>query len=365
MGNLCCSMSSRRLVLSILATTLGALTFASGQALALQRHVYGSSFGSEGSGGGQFKEPAGVAVSEVGGSSGDVYVVDRGNNRVEVFSSTGTYLSQFNGAAAPTGAFSSPESIAVDNSTNPLDPSAGDVYVTDTGHNVIDKFTGAGTYLGQIATGEGGAAFSGLAGVAVDPNGVVWVYDGLGTRQGKIDSYSDEEPNKFLPSSRESRAVFEVGSGLAVDSEDNFYVVHSERSVVAKLNNGGIAIPTIPPQELGGEGPKTGLAVESSSNDVYIDSVHAGARVERFAANGFPIETFGSGHLAAGSGLVVNSSSGVAYVACFPGRKLCWEPLHAITFQCRCRTPVFAGFQHYHRSIFQEQGGIRRRTGWW
>ena len=55
----------------------------------------GPSFGSEGSGNGQFKEPVGVAVNdstELGDEqAGDVYVADKGNKRVEVFSAAGVY----------------------------------------------------------------------------------------------------------------------------------------------------------------------------------------------------------------------------------------------------------------------------------
>ena len=39
-------------------------------------------------------QPGQVAVNE---ETGDVYVVDRGNGRVEIFSSSGAYVGQFNG----------------------------------------------------------------------------------------------------------------------------------------------------------------------------------------------------------------------------------------------------------------------------
>jgi DNA-binding beta-propeller fold protein YncE len=66
-------------------------------------HVFGKAFGSAGSGPGQFKEPAGVAVSE---ATGQVYVADEGNDRVEVFSAAGTFASEIKGpftTAAGTG----------------------------------------------------------------------------------------------------------------------------------------------------------------------------------------------------------------------------------------------------------------------
>ena len=151
----------RRTCLSLTATlllTLLALTPT--PAFAKKIYFPGVALGGEGSGNGQFKEPVGVAVNdstELGDEqAGDVYVADKGNKRVEVFSATGVYQGQFNGsgeyevtvagklekktgAAAPGGAFAAPEQVAVDNCTNTLgercsvaeDPSIGDVYVTD------------------------------------------------------------------------------------------------------------------------------------------------------------------------------------------------------------------------------------------
>src|ERR1700677_628504 len=213
--------SPRAVTLSLSVTaTLGALLLAllvASSAQALEVHRLQSSFGSAGAGPGEFERPAWMAVNDSTNAiaepaAGDVYVVDRGNNRVERFSSTGTYLGQFNGSgtyedieeavkvktdtAAPTGALSGPKEIAVDNSGSPLDPSAGDVYVVDEGHGVIDKFSPEGAYLGQL-TGPppctaqnpcksggpfeaGGTSARSLEGVAVDPSGPLWVSTGHG-----------------------------------------------------------------------------------------------------------------------------------------------------------------------------------------
>jgi hypothetical protein len=82
-------------------------------ALAVRGHVFSHTFSTSGSGNGQLNEPEDVAVNE---ATGDVYVVDKGNDRVEYFSSTGAYIGQFSGEGALTGKFSNPTSIAVDNS---------------------------------------------------------------------------------------------------------------------------------------------------------------------------------------------------------------------------------------------------------
>jgi DNA-binding beta-propeller fold protein YncE len=261
----------------------------SSPALAAREHTFVGSFGEEGAGAGQFSNPAGVAVNE---ASGDVYVVDRGHNRVEHFTAERTFVGQFDGSAAPTGAFSSPEAIAIDNSTNPLDPSAGDVYVADTGHNVIDKFDAAGTYLGQITETTGSATLENLDGVAVDPNGQLWVY-----QNGQIDAFDDSLANEFL-SSRSS--PFGTSPGFAVDSEDNLYVNRGSL-VVAKLNSAGEVLK----EEVDNE-PTSAVAVDETSNDAYLDNV---TQVRSFTPGGTSIEQFGSGHLNSGSGIAVNASA--------------------------------------------------------
>ena len=85
-------MVMRRLGVALcLVVGVLALRGAPASALAQRGHVFAFSFGDEGEGDGQFRfegasfkadEAVGIAVSE---STGDVYVVDRGNDRVEQF----------------------------------------------------------------------------------------------------------------------------------------------------------------------------------------------------------------------------------------------------------------------------------------
>jgi len=95
------SFFSRRGVLAcvlVCCAVLGVAAVACASAFAARKYIPGVSFGSEGSGNGQFTEPVGVAVAESG--SGDVYVVDKGNHRVEWFSRAGVYEGQFDGSGA-------------------------------------------------------------------------------------------------------------------------------------------------------------------------------------------------------------------------------------------------------------------------
>jgi hypothetical protein len=291
-------MGARGLIVAVFVCVVGALACMSPPALALRQHIYSSSFGVKGSGGGQFEEPTGIAVAE---STDEVYVVDRRQGRVEIFGSSGaTVLGEFDGAGAPTGVFSSPETIAVDNSTNPLDPSAGDVYVADVGHDVVDKFTSSGTYLGQIGTGAEGRPLGRLDGVAVDPQGQVWVYqDG----SAEIDDYSDGLGNQFLAS---RKSPFGTSPGFAVNSNDDLYV-NRGAEVVAKLDSSG--------KELIGEIDREqtkGVAVNTGSGSVYVDNV---STVAAFDASGAPLGSFGAGHLGEGNGVAVNAATETVYVA--------------------------------------------------
>jgi NHL repeat-containing protein len=75
--------------------------------------------GSAGTGTGQLQRPMGVAVD----SSGNVWVVDRENNRVEEFDSAGTLVRQFGSLGLATGQFSDPRGIAIS--------AAGNVWVSE------------------------------------------------------------------------------------------------------------------------------------------------------------------------------------------------------------------------------------------
>jgi hypothetical protein len=327
------------------------LSFTPGAAFAAAGHEvkeFKESFGAPGHEAGQFEDPTGVAVNNV---TGDVYVVDKGNNRVDEFEADGTFIRAWGWgvdkenpeaklqecttatgclhgeAGSGAGQFEEPEAIAIDNSgeTAAAHPSVGDVYVTD--HNVVDKFSSSGAYLGQIAgtcenkegkeetppSCSGFTAFQTVFGVAVDPKGVVWVEQGVAEEpEPQLDDYSDAASNAFLSSSTSSAG--RPQPGLAVDSEDDLYVVHGTYFTLAKLNSGGVIIRS------GQRQGNTGVAVEASSNDLYTDIGNAIQVYEpgQFVKEETP-ETFGETQLTdgGGTGLAVSYapiSSGDVYV---------------------------------------------------
>jgi hypothetical protein len=285
-----------------LCALTASLLFTSTPAFAGKIHVFGSTFGKEGSGSGEFKEPSGVAVNEVAlGFAGDVYVVDAGNNRVQWFSPEGKeFKGVFDGTATPAKSFSSPNAIAIDNSTNALDPSIGDVYVVDSGHNVVDKFDPEGNYLGQIATGAEGAALGEIFGVAVDPQGVVWVYQA----SKEIDSYDDALSNALLSS---TVSPFGTSPGFAVDSEDHLYVNRGALQFAKLSSTGETIVDAINP-----EPTATAATVDTLTDDVYIDET---SMVGVYDPTAGLVERFDAGHVAESHGVAVDAQSGLAYAS--------------------------------------------------
>jgi DNA-binding beta-propeller fold protein YncE len=311
------SGSSRRCLRGMILGTIGAavalLSCSSVSALASTTHVYSASFGSPGAAPGELSEPASVAVEEVAlGRVGDVYVADMGNNRVQYYNVAGELQGQFTGQDTPAKGFDAPTAVAIDNSTNPLDPSAGDVYVLDSGHDLIDKFEADGSFVDSIATGSGGEPFAELDGAAVDTEGDLWVYQ----QSGEIDRFSSATTNALLAS---EASPFGASRGFAVDPEDDLYVNRAAH-LIAKINTDEQPlIEELDTQEA------SAVGVDEQSGEAFVDNKQTiavfGTAPEctastpcKTAAGAF-IERFGAGHLESGAGVAVNSATGTVYVA--------------------------------------------------
>ena len=172
--------------------------------------------GSTGGLGGEMIQPSGIATDK----TGNVYVADHGNNRIQEFDSTGHWLRAFGddvggsgvdictvaancqaGSTGGLGGEMNPVGVGTD--------TAGDVYVTDQGNNRIQKFDPKGHWLrafGDDVGGSGvdictvaancqagsagglGGELSGPGAVATDSAGEVYVADTNTNRIQKFDS---------------------------------------------------------------------------------------------------------------------------------------------------------------------------------
>jgi len=141
-------------------------------AAVFQTCTSGCQAGISGNGDGQFNNPNGVAVD-----SGDVYVADSDNHRIQKFDSSGTFLTKWGISGNGDGEFSVPRGVAVD---------SGDVYVADSNNNRIQKFDSSGTFLTKWGiSGAGDGEFSFPIGIAAD-FGNVYVGDTLNDRIQKF-----------------------------------------------------------------------------------------------------------------------------------------------------------------------------------
>jgi secreted PhoX family phosphatase len=138
---------------------------------------------SAGSSNGQFNSPWGITID----ASGNIWVADQINNRVQEFSATGTYESQFGSYGSSTGQFSYPANIAID--------ASGNIWVVDEGNNRVEEFSSTGTYKSQLgctsgacSSGSSNGQFYYPSGIAIDASGNIWVGDTLNNRVEEFSS---------------------------------------------------------------------------------------------------------------------------------------------------------------------------------
>src|SRR5207245_7928086 len=113
------------------------LTFTSSESI--QSNVTLGTTGIFGSDNSHFNFPTGVAVDP----SGNIYVADVNNHRIQKFNSAGVYQSTLGGGAGTDNShFDFPRGVAVD--------SSGNLYVADTANDRIQKFNSAGVYQSTL-----------------------------------------------------------------------------------------------------------------------------------------------------------------------------------------------------------------------
>lgn len=304
-------------------------------------------FGEPGNEGGQFAEPRGIAIDQ---ASGDIYISDRNNQRVERFNAAGGFLTAWGWGIADgttkafqtctmtcfagingtgTGQFNFPEGVTVDNSTNPLDTSVGDVYVVDVRNRRVEKFSASGVFLlmfgGEVnETTKGDVCLAGeecKAGTPGTNNGQFTIGPATGTSSIAVDSngivYVGDENRvqEFTPDGAYLSQVTLGGAGfttaLVVNSVGDLYTRSRELSGVREYDQSGTLMAT-----LDSEGSPKTLALDTSSDDVFIDdaSVGPGHRILKYDASGKELASFDAGMEDGERGITFGETSGELYV---------------------------------------------------
>jgi hypothetical protein len=192
-----------------------------------------TTWGSFGTGDGQFNSPVGVAV----GPAGNVYVVDQGNHRIQKFDNTGTFLTTWGSKGTGDGQFEVPWAVAVDGS--------GNVFVTDGEESPVQrvqKFDSTGTFLtkwGSAGTGDG--QFACPLGIAVGGSGNVFVTDTCNERIQEFDN-----TGTFLTKWGVARSGYDalgiavgLGGNVLVDEQITVKVYTSTGTFLSSFSSGG------------------------------------------------------------------------------------------------------------------------------
>jgi hypothetical protein len=96
--------------------------------------VLDSTFGTTGSGQGQFDYPSDIAIA----ANGDIYIVDNYNNRIQVFDSTMLYKRQFG-----NGILNGPNFISIDNIGQTFVAEYNKIFVFNATDTLVDTITAA------------------------------------------------------------------------------------------------------------------------------------------------------------------------------------------------------------------------------
>jgi YD repeat-containing protein len=132
--------------------------------------LHSANLGSSGSEDGDLETPADAVVAE----GGDIWVLDRGNSRVQRFGPDGQFVSKFGSAGSGEGQLSSPTAIALDG--------AGNILVTENGR--VQKFSPSGQSLLKFGSpGYGENEFFLTRGITVGADGTIWVGDSQGVKR--------------------------------------------------------------------------------------------------------------------------------------------------------------------------------------
>jgi YD repeat-containing protein len=240
--------------------------------------VFEATFGDTGANYGEFQGPAGMALD----ASGDLWVVDRGNGRVEEFDAEGTYLSQIGASGSGEGQLRDPIAVAVDG--------GGNVWVTDSGNNRVQVFDDEGNYLksvGSAGTGEGQFSGDGPQGIAVDGSGNAFIADAGGHRVEKFDS-----GGKFLESFGAVQLV--EPAGLTLGPSGRIWVADPGQGKIVAFKATGQLLRSFGVQGEGDGELESPVAVAVNSSNQVFAADAANGRVVEFSEAGTFLHEFGS-----------------------------------------------------------------------
>ena len=252
-------------------------------------------------------------------ASGNVYVVDVYNNRIQKFTSDGQYLAQWGQYGPNDEEFLSPCGIAYSKS--------GYLVVAEAGNNRIKKFTADFQFVTKWgSTGIGNGFFNDPNAIAVDAAGNVYVTDSQLLRVQKF-SPDGQFILKWSYNPNPTQTISWVPNGIAIDSSDNVYVADAWDRIQKFDSNGSFILEWGSQGSGDGQfdfdfGSGVGMAFDASDN-LYVADLNNN-RIQKFDLSGKYLDQWGNYGSdndqlvlqgSNGAQLAIDESAGFLYIA--------------------------------------------------
>ena len=165
----------------------------------------------------EFSEPMGIAIHQL---NNRVYIVEHGNHRVQILNPDLTFSSSFGREGSSNGQFKNPRDVAFD--------STGNTYMVDCGNHRIQVFTAEGQFLRKFAMGRGSGKgqLNTPTSISIDSEDVVYVSEHGNNRISVFTC-----GGKFLTSfgtKGSGPGQFNAPRGITVDKNEVVYVSDTE-----------------------------------------------------------------------------------------------------------------------------------------
>ncbi len=158
-----------------------------------------------------------------------VYVTDVQRNKVFTFNLDGELLQEIGEPGVEEGMFFAPNAITADND--------GNIYVVDTGNSRIQVFDNEGNFVRVIdgSIGESGnSVLVNPRGIGVNSKGVIYVVSNL---TNFVHSFDNEGNELYrFGGIGQSTGQFQLPNGLFIDNRDTIYVTETINQRVSTFN---------------------------------------------------------------------------------------------------------------------------------
>jgi sugar lactone lactonase YvrE len=219
------------------------------------------SWGTYGSGNGQFKNPSGILTDQK-----YVYIVDTGNSRIQKFDKNGNFVLTWGTYGDGRGLFHTPVALAEDRN--------GDLFVSDSGTNKIQIFDAIGKYKDEIRFSSTVGNFTATNSIVFDSQNNFYV---IASNTNRIFEYNNiGDFINYFGSVGDEEGRFNNPNSIAIDSTGYIYVADTNNYRIEKFDSDGTflvswgSFGTSPGQFAG----PVGVAIDSKNNVYVIDQVN-------------------------------------------------------------------------------------------